>query len=127
MSLAIGIAAIVFSGLSFLAPFLYGLLFGSTGDWSAIIDFAVAASVVGSASRVYVKLPNSLWIPSMMTFFAASMAGFFHHFRDSGESGPLPFEWLNQYYQFGLPSLILILLSVALARRQQPGRANCPR
>ncbi|MDF1739637.1 MAG: hypothetical protein P1U86_10795 [Verrucomicrobiales bacterium] len=119
MKIGIKIIASIFAGLSFLGPFLYGLLFLVSGDFSAIVDFLVAAAVVGSALKIYVNLPISIWISAMTVFFGASTIGFFVHFRNSGESGPLPFEWLNQYYQFGLPAIILIGVAVRFDRREK--------
>ena len=119
MKIAIGIAAVIFAGLCFLGPFLYGVLFLFCGDWSLFIDFTIAASVVVSVLKPYVNVPMTLWIVSMTIFTGASLIGFFIHFQDSGESGPLPFEWLNQYYQVGIPTLLLIGLSVVLANRDR--------
>ncbi len=119
MKFCIGITAVIFAGLCFLGPFLYGVLFLFSGDWSAIIDFTIAAAVLGSVLKLYVKIPKTLWVVSMAVFAGASLIGFFVHFRDSGESGPLPFEWLNQYYHGGIPALFLIGLSVALSNRDR--------
>lgn len=115
----IRIAAVILAGLCFLGPFFYGVLFLFCGHWSAFVDFTVAASVVVSVLNPYVNVPMTPWLVSMAIFTAASLIGFFIHFQDSGESGPLPFEWLNQYYQVGIPTLLLIGLSVVLANRHR--------
>lgn len=36
-----------------------------------------------------------------------SVASQFHRFRDSGESGPLPYEWLNDYWIISWPAVLV--------------------
>jgi len=43
---------------------------------------------------------------------AFSLAGFGYHFRDSGESGPLPYEWINDYFWSAIPLLVTTMFSI---------------
>lgn len=124
MRIAIGILAAIFGIISFLAPLSYGLLFLISLDSSSFVSLTIAAAVLVSVISVFVNIPSSLSIISITAFSGASLIGLFVHFRDSGESGPLPYEWLNEYYEVGIPTLFLVILSLAMKNRQTKKEAE---
>jgi len=94
-----------------LAPAMYGFLFGAFADWSALIAFALVLSCAALVFAAFKNFSFMLWLAvfTIVTVFAVS--GFFHRFRDSGESGPLPFEWLNSYFLQAFPLLVIAILT----------------
>jgi hypothetical protein len=56
----------------------------------------------------------------MVVLLAASLVGLFVHFRDSGESGPLPYEWLNDYYFRSTPLMLISAANRLLRRLKRP-------
>lgn len=105
-------------------PAVYGVLFLFFVDYSAIIDLMVVASCIIIVWHTFRSLPLFLWIVSLAVLFLAASIGFFHHFRDVGESGPLPYEWLNGYYKFSLPLIILALLNRLFQWRFDSSKAD---
>ena len=92
-----------------LSPFIW-IIF-CYGWWGPKgIATIVFVSAVGLVVDFFRRVPTLLWIIMIVVLSSAGSVGLFHHFRDSGESGPLPYEWLNGYYECALP---LILISVA--------------
>ena len=61
-----------------------------------------------------------MWAASLLILLTAISIGFFHYFRDVGESGPLPYEWLNGYYKFTLPLITLAVLKYLFQLRLDP-------
>ena len=96
-----------------LAPTTYGLLFGFCFDWSALVDFVVAGSCGVLAFTAFKDISLKLWLTAFLIVTVSATSGFFHHFRDSGESGPLPFEWMNNYFIDAIPLVILSVLARA--------------
>lgn len=107
-----------------IAPGSYGLLFGVGGDWSAIIDLVIVLCCLVLAISLFIKVSSSVWCVCLLLLSTAVFVGLLHHFQDSGESGPLPFEWLNRYLTQGLPLLVLAIADRiwAKTRNAEPER-----
>ena len=104
---ALRLAIIPATFWALLAPASYGFLFATVGDWSALLDVAIVLCCIALALSSFVRIPSALWAVCVLTVLMAVLSGQFHHFQDSGASGPLPFEWLNSYPAQGLPLLVL--------------------
>ena len=104
----LSILAAIFAALS---PAAYGLFFAACRDWSAIVSLTTACLCPALAVSSFKQKTGPAWFVSFAWITAVSLAGFVHHFQDSGESGPLPFEWVNRYARSAAP---LVLLSVAI-------------
>ena len=115
MKTTLRILIVIAAILAILAPASYCLLFAAFTHWSALVDLALVVSCIILALAAFKHISFVFWMMAfvIVTVFAGS--GFFNHFRDSGESGPLPFEWLNGYYLNALPLLLLAALSPFLA------------
>jgi len=100
-----------------LRPAVYGALSIFFVDSSAMIDLLVLGSCIIIVWDAFRSLSPVVWISSFAVLLIATNTGFFHHFRDSGESGPLPYEWLNGYYQYTLPLISLAILNRIVRRR----------
>ena len=118
--------AILLAGIwAGLHPSVYGFIFIVASDSSAVVDFLVLGSCVVVVWDAFNTVPRFAWSASLSILFMATAIGFFHLFRDFGESGPLPYEWLNGYYKFSLPLIGLTILKYLLSdglgtfRRQQ--------
>jgi hypothetical protein len=105
-----------------ISPGSYALLFAYVGDRSALIDFAVVVSCVILAADVFRHFRVWIFLSAAVVLLSASLAGLFVHFRDSGESGPLPYEWLNRYYVCSMP-LLLFSAAARLFPRSRSGGA----
>jgi len=91
----------------------YGLLFASVAHWSSLIDLGLALSCITLSLSAFMRVATLAWLAALMIITGFSAIGQFYHFQDSGESGPLPFEWINGYLLHGLPLLtVSILLKV---------------
>ena len=119
---ALRIAAIAAFAFAVVSPASYALLFASVGDRSAFIDIAVVGSCVILVADAFRHLIVWLFVSAVAVLVAASLAGMFVHFQDSGESGPLPYEWLNGYYIRSSP-LLLISAVVRWFLRHESQRA----
>lgn len=106
------------------APGTYGFYSIFFGHWSALIDIVVVLGCVILIVPAFKKIPWTLWLTGLLIVAVASSVGLFHHFRDSGESMPLPFEWLNEYWQGALPLLVLSLMSAIGFNRQTQANSN---
>jgi len=102
-----------------LSPVMYGLLFGAFADWSAFFDFALVISCIALAFAAFKDLPFVLWLSAFVIVTVFATSGFFYRFRDSGESGPLPFEWLNNYLLQALPLLLIAAISRFFATNKE--------
>ena len=102
-----------------LAPGSYGVLFLVHGHWSALIDAMVVLVCAILVAPVFRRTPTGLWLGGACTLAVTGFLGFFHHFRDSGESGPLPFEWLNDYWTQALPLLVLSAVFMGSVRKKR--------
>ena len=100
-----------------LSPASYGALFLSVLDSSAIIDFVVLGSCIIIVWDAFKTMPRLIWGTAFMVLLIATNIGFFYYFRDSGESGPLPYEWLNGYYKFTVPLITLSLMNCFIKLR----------
>ena len=105
-SLAV-ILILIAAVLAALAPAAYGLLFGYHGHWSALIDIATAGLCAILAVSSFYPGMKTIWVVSFLWVLLTACLGLFHHFQDSGESGPLPFEWINHYVWPAAPLLII--------------------
>lgn len=101
-----------------LSPFVW-LVFCNGWFGPRGVAAAVFASSVGLVVDTFRRVPALHWIIMLGVLLGAASVGFFHHFRYSGESGPLPYEWLNGYYASALP-LILVSLATRLIGRKMP-------
>ena len=81
------------------------------------MDFLVLGSCIIVVWDALKTLAPLVWAASLLILLTATSIGFFHYFRDFGESGPLPYEWLNGYYKFTLPLLALALLKAGLDQK----------
>jgi hypothetical protein len=111
MKIALRGTIVLASGWAILAPAMYGLLFAAVLHWSAFIDILVVISCIVLAVTAFRQVSQILWIVSFTFVGGVGIAGFFHHFRDSGESGPLPFEWINSYFLHAVPILAVATLT----------------
>jgi hypothetical protein len=102
-----------------LAPASYGLLFGVFFDWSALVDFTIVGACGVLALNAYKDVSLMLWLTAFTIVTLSAVSGFFYHFRDSGESGPLPFEWMNVYFSQAMPLLAVSVLVRVLATDKQ--------
>lgn len=107
MKIAFRIAIVPAALWALFLPGAYGLLFTVATDWSAIVDFAIVISCIVLALSSFIRIPSIAWFICFFILSVALLSGVFFHFQDSGESGPLPFEWLNRYFIQGTPLLIL--------------------
>jgi hypothetical protein len=111
MNIILKIAIIAAGVLAALRPAVYGALSIVFVDSSAIIDFLVLLSCIIIVWDTFRSAHLFVWVAAFAVSLVAANIGFIYHFKDFGESGPLPFEWLNEYFIHALPLLILALLS----------------
>ena len=109
-----------------LAPVMYGMLFGAFADWSVLVDFLIVFSCGVLVLATFKNISHVLWIAAFVLVALSGASGFFYHFQDSGESGPLPFEWLNSYFLQALP-LLLISAIVRLFEANKEAQQAAPR
>ena len=102
-----------------LVPASYGLLFGFIFHWSALVDFAIVGACGVLALSAFKDVSPVLWFIAFSIVSLSAASGFFYHFRDSGESGPLPFEWMNDYFLQAIPLLVVSVLVRVLATNKQ--------
>jgi hypothetical protein len=118
MKLTLRILAVAAGVWACLSPFIW-LIF-CNGWWGprgiAVIIFT---SSVGLVVDIFRRVPVMLWIMMLVMLLSAGSVGIFHHFQDSGESGPLPYEWLNSYYASALPLILVSLATRMIGRRMQ--------
>jgi len=111
MKILLKIAILLAGVWAALRPAVYGFMFMVASDSSAIVDFLVLGSCIIIVWDGFKTLPRLVWTASFLILLTATNIGFFHYFRDFGESGPLPYEWLNGYYKFALPFIALVVFS----------------
>jgi len=110
------VAAFIYASI---APATYALLSGVV-HLSAFVDVGVLVSCGIVFADVLERRPVWLYLSAMGVLLAASLVGRFVHFRDSGESGPLPYEWLNHYYLFSTPLVLVSAASRLLRQQKEP-------
>jgi hypothetical protein len=93
-------------------------------DSSAIIDFLVLGSCIIIVWDAFKTLPRLVWAESLLIILAATSKEFIYYFRAFGESGPLPYEWLNGYHKFSLPLITLAGLKCIFQLRFDPKTTN---
>ncbi len=93
-----------------LPPASYSL-FALFNHWSMIEDLLVVLSCLVLTIFPYKKFNIGAWVAAYAFLVIITATGLIHHFQDSGESGPLPFEWINSYYNHSAPLLVIALLS----------------
>lgn len=109
MKTAVRVLVVLASIYALAPPLSYMVLFTFALHQSAVIDLVVALSCVLLAYSSFKKLPSALWFGSLLVVALSASIGSFHHFRDSGESGPLPYEWLNHYFTAAVPLIVLAI------------------
>ena len=92
-------------------PAMYCMLFGAFADWSALVDFLIVFSCCVLVYAAFKNISIVLWLTAFAVVAVSGASGFIYHFKDSGESGPLPFEWLNNYFLQALPLLLIAILA----------------
>jgi len=107
-------------------PGAYGILFAFVMHWSAAVDFMIVLCCLILTVSAFTKVTGAVLSMCLIILAVSSISGLFFHFKDSGESGPLPFEWLNDYLVHVLPLLILYVLFKIVRRRSiaQPARTS---
>ncbi len=109
-----GILVIAAAIWACLVPSSYSVLWFLCRAW---VPFGVSAAVCVCSVILVIdefrRIPIPLWVMMLVLLASAGSAGFFHHFRDSGESGPLSYEWLNGYHIYALPLVLVSLASRA--------------
>ena len=116
MNVTLRILAVGAGAWACLSPFVW-LLFCNGWLGPRGIAAIVVASSVGLVVDTFRRVPVVLWIIMLVVLLSAGSVGFFHHFRDSWESGPLPYEWLNSYFASALPLILVSLVSRVVGRR----------
>lgn len=111
MHIALKISILLTGILAAYPPAVYGALTIFYFDLSAIIDLLIVGGCVIIAWDAFRSVPRFMWIASFIALLIATSIGFFHYFQDAGESGPLPYEWLNGYYKFTIPLIALCSLN----------------
>ena len=101
-----------------LRPATYAFLFLFSLDSSIIFDLLVLLSCTILAWEAFRPTIRTAWVLSLVILLLATGMGFFHHFPDYGESGPLPYEWLNGYYTFSLPLIFVTLVARGVRYRK---------
>ena len=114
MKVALQILAVLAAMWAIISPAGYGLLFGVFLSWVAIVDMLVAASCVVLAYSMFRGIPAFLNLFAFGVLALFCFLDLFRHFRDSGESGPLPFEWINGYFWQALPLIIVVIISTLM-------------
>ena len=118
MKTILRILVVIAAILAILAPASYCLLFVAFADWSALVDFVLVISCIILALAAFKHISFILWMTAFVIVAVFAGSGFLHHFQDSDESGPLPFEWLNGYFLKALPLLLLTASSQFLGRKK---------
>ena len=118
---------IVIAGVcAILAPGSYGLLFGVFFHWSALVDFALVGACGVLTLIAFKEVPLMIWLTAFSIVTLSATSGFVYHFRDSGESGPFPFEWMNDYFFQAILLLAVSALARVLATSKQAEQAGAP-
>jgi hypothetical protein len=127
MKLTVQIASVLSAFWATITPAMYGLLFVAVGDWSAAIDVLIVLFCIVLAVAAFARIPFTVWLVCFTCMLGLAVAGFFYHFRGSGESGPLPFEWINGYFIHAAPILVssvLMKIYAAKTKAEQVRPAN---
>ena len=99
-------------------PSTYAVLFAVFKNISVLVDLTAVISCIVLAAIVFIKPKLVVSVTSLTIVLAFSSAGLFHQFQDSGASGPLPYEWINDYYIHSIPLLIIVSLNWFVMFRQ---------
>jgi len=124
MKTAIRVLISVASIYALAPPLSYMLLFSLGLHQSAVIDLIIALSCVLLALSSFKRVPPGAWYFSMIVVLLSATIGFVYHFRDSGESAPLPYEWLNHYFTAAMPLVVLAIISRIYDKRLQGKALN---
>ena len=89
-------------------PLHHLLLFAQMAHWSAVVDVAVCCCCVVLVAATIREPSGQLWWCAFCILCVASTIGSAVHMPALESGGP--FEWLNGYYVFTLPLLILSVL-----------------
>jgi hypothetical protein len=119
MTIIIKVSILIAGIWAAIRPAVYGALFTLVFNSSAIIDFLVVGSCFVIVWHAFRPLPSFMWITPFGVLLVATIVDFLHHFRDFGESGPLPYEWLNGYHRHTLPLITLVLFNCFIQRSKK--------
>jgi len=117
--IALRIALVVAAGWAMWVPGIFALIVSN--DPSVCVDLLAVITCATLALAGFRHVPLPLWFASYAVMVGLCVVGFVHHFRDYGESGPLPLEWLNNYFRFATPLLIVSPLVRLFLQRSQAG------
>jgi hypothetical protein len=101
-----------------LVPAMYAFVFGVCWDIDALVATAVTGSCIILGAGGFKRVSGLAFASAVSVLSTATLVGFFVHFPDSGSSGPLPYEWLNGYFQFSTP-LLLIAIGVRFFKHDE--------
>ena len=116
MRLALRILIVFAAIWALLAPLSYGVIFGLFFDWSAIVDLSLAFACMILAYSECKNIRMTVRISAFLVVLGFLFADLLRNFRATGESGPLPFEWINGYFWQALPLLFLSAISILTDR-----------
>ena len=108
MKLALRIVIVLAALLASLSPASYGTFFGA----NILLCYLLVVACFVLACSEFRDFHFLVRIIAWLIVMAFALAGFGYHFRDSGESGPLPYEWINDYFWFAIPLLMTTMLSI---------------
>lgn len=120
MDIELKVLMLIAGAWAALKPAVFAAIFGFVFDQSALIDLAVVGSCIVLVRGALSHVPRYLWGLAFSILLVSSTVGFLHHFKDAGESGPLAYEWLNGYVQFGAPLLVLAVAGLFRNNRGHP-------
>ena len=107
MKLALRIVIVLAALFASLSPASYGTFFGA----NMLLCYLLVTACFVLACSEFRDFHFLIRISSWFLVLAFSLAGFGYHFRDSGESGPLPYEWINDYFWAAIPLLVTTMIS----------------
>jgi hypothetical protein len=104
---AVLIAIVVFAACIYpsLSALSYGVIFVWLGHFASLFSVFIGLACILLFIDSIKLLPTKIYLSVFIIVLVTSSLGFFIHFQDSGESGPLPFEWLNNYWKISFPLL----------------------
>ena len=108
MKLALRIVIVIAALLASLSPASYGTFFGA----NMLLCYLLVTACFVLAYSEFRDFHFLVRMISWLIVMAFAVAGFGYHFRDFGESGPLPYEWINDYFWSAIPLLVTTVISI---------------